>query len=249
MNGSTEILSSRLKALNSAFREQTDGLAETSDKTNRHVKEALDSLAKQTSVFSEAAQEAKSNADEATAAFTKNSQDLLRALEGSVSKTLEAGETFDDQATRLMKASAAAAEQARSLREEDLTMRRDLFLKTARFIVEDLNSLSIDLTRLLDAKVPDADWKRYTAGDRSIFTRNLLKGKQAAIVGRITEKLKADDEMRQYVTRFVDEFDRLVRESEAVDPENLLHSTFMTADVGRLYLLLNRSLGRDGLQE
>ena len=50
--------------------------------------------------------------------------------------------------------------------------------------------------------------------------------------------------MRQYVTRFVDEFDRLV-ESEAVDPENLLHSTFMTADVGRLYLL-NRSLGRDG---
>ena len=120
------------------------------------MKEALDSLAKQTSVFSEAAQEAKSNADEATTAFTKNSQDLLSALEGSVSKTLEAGETFDDQATRLMKASAAAAEQARSLREEDLTMRRDLFLKTARFIVEDLNSLSIDLTRLLDAKVPDA---------------------------------------------------------------------------------------------
>jgi hypothetical protein len=55
--------------------------------------------------------------------------------------------------------------------------------------------------------------------------------------------------MRQYVTRFVDEFDRLVRESEAVDPENLLHSTFMTADVGRLFLLLSRALGRDGLQD
>jgi hypothetical protein len=171
------------------------------------------------------------------------------ALESSVSKTVDAGEIFDNQATKLLKASATAAEQARSLQEEDLTMRRDLFLKTARFIVEDLNSLSIDLTRLLDAEVPDADWKRYTNGDRTIFTRNLLKGKQAAIVGRITEKLKNDDEMRQYVTRFVDEFDRLVRESEAVDPENLLHSTFMTADVGRLFLLLNRALGRDGLQE
>ena len=112
-----------------------------------------------------------------------------------------------------------------------------------------MNSLSIDLTRLLDAEVPAADWKRYTNGDRTIFTRYLLKGKQAAIVARITEKLKNDDEMRQYVTRFVDEFDRLVRESEAVDPENLLHSTFMTADVGRLFLLLNRALGRDGLQE
>jgi hypothetical protein len=204
---------------------------------------------KQTTVFSEAAQEAKTNADDATQSFTKNTGDLLMALESSVSKTLDAGKIFDDQATKLTKASAVAAEQAHSLQQEDLTMRRDLFLKTARFIVEDLNSLSIDLTRLLDAEVPDADWKRYTNGDRTIFTRNLLKGKQAAIVGRITERLKSDNKMRQYVTRFVDEFDRLVRESEAVDPENLLHSTFMTADVGRLFLLLNRALGRDGLQE
>ena len=105
------------------------------------------------------------------------------------------------------------------------------------------------MTRLLDAEVPDADWKRYTNGDRSIFTRNLLKGKQAAVIGRITDKLKANDEMRQYVMRFVDEFDRLVHESEAVDPENLLHSTFMTADVGRLYLLLCSSLGRAVLNE
>jgi len=29
------------------------------------------------------------------------------------------------------------------------------------------------------------------------------------------------------------------------DPENLLHSTFMTADVGKLYILLTRALGRD----
>ena len=29
------------------------------------------------------------------------------------------------------------------------------------------------------------------------------------------------------------------------DPENLLHSTFMTADVGKLYILLCRALGRE----
>ena len=184
-----------------------------------------------------------------TMPFAKNSEDLMSALEGSISKTLKVGEKFDDQTTRLMEASTAVAKQAQGLKEEDISMRRDLFLKTARFILEDLNSLSIDLTRLLDTEVPDADWKRYTAGDRTIFTRNLLKGKQAAIIGRITEKLKVDDEMRQYVTRFGDEFDRLGSESESVDPENLLHSTFMTADVGRLYLLLTRSLGRDTPQE
>ena len=40
-------------------------------------------------------------------------------------------------------------------------------------------------------------------------------------------------------------FERLLKESQAVDPENLLHSTFMTGDVGKLYLLLCRATGRD----
>ena len=191
-------LQTRLQTLNAAFRRQTDELAETSDKTDQQVKKALSALTEQTATFGKAAKEARTNADDATETFRKNTGDLLNALESSVSKTLKAGKTFDNQAKQLAKASAEAAEQARVLNEEDLTMRRDLFLKTARFIIEDLNSLSIDLTRLLDADVPDADWKRYTNGDRSIFTRNLLKGKQATLVGRITDKLKAEKKQKYH---------------------------------------------------
>ena len=51
--------------------------------------------------------------------------------------------------------------------------------------------------------------------------------------------------MRRYVMRYFDHFERLLEDSLEVDPENLLHSTFMTADVGKLYLLLCRALGRD----
>ena len=51
--------------------------------------------------------------------------------------------------------------------------------------------------------------------------------------------------MRRYVMRYFDQFEALLREAEDVDPEHLLHSTFMTADVGKLYLLLCRAMGRD----
>jgi hypothetical protein len=82
-------------------------------------------------------------------------------------------------------------------------------------------------------------------GDRGVFARSLLKGRQAALAAKVMEKLKTDEDMRYYVLRYVEQFDKLLNDARESDPENLLHSTFMTADVGKLYILLTRALGRD----
>ena len=76
--------------------------------------------------------------------------------------------TFDRQAVLLTQASADASAQAEKLTEKDQETRRDLFLKTARHIVEDLHSTSIDVTRMLNNDIPDADWKRYVKGERVV---------------------------------------------------------------------------------
>ena len=53
-----------------------------------------------------------------------------------------------------------------------------------------------------------------------------------------------DETFRKYVSRYVDHFEKLLAEANESDPENLLSSTFLSADVGKLYLLLARSVGR-----
>src|SRR3546814_13392459 len=111
----------------------------------------------------------------------------MAALEAAITKSDAATTSFDRQAARLTQASADAAEQAESLRERDLSARRDLFLKTARFIIEDLNSTAIDLTRVLHDEVTEADWKRYVRGDRGVFARTLLRARQNSIVPKIAE--------------------------------------------------------------
>ena len=40
------------------------------------------------------------------------------------------------------------------------------------------------------------------------------------------------------------QFEALMNQAAACDPENVLTATFLTADVGKLYLLLARSTGR-----
>ena len=52
------------------------------------------------------------------------------------------------------------------------------------------------------------------------------------------------DEFRRYVQRYLDHFEKLLSEANESDPENLLSSTFLSADVGKLYLLLARAVGR-----
>jgi len=60
----------------------------------------------------------------------------------------------------------------------------------------------------------------------------------------IQGKYEHDDDFRKYVSRYIEHFKKLLTEANECDPENLLSSTFLSADVGRLYLLLARAVGR-----
>jgi hypothetical protein len=245
VTGASDQVAARLETLTEAFRTQATAVSESGELANRQIRAAMEDLDKQGVAMTEAAQNARSTFEGIVDKVGAGRANLVAALDEAVEKATSAGETFDQQAVRLTQASIDASDQAQKLGEQELHLRRDLFLKTARFIIEDLNSTSIDLTRILHNDVPEADWKRYVKGDRGVFARSLLKGRQAALAAKVTDRLKTDEDMRYYVMRYVDQFDKLLNESRDADPENLLHSTFMTADVGKLYILLTRALGRD----
>ena len=45
-------------------------------------------------------------------------------------------------------------------------------------------------------------------------------------------------------SHFTAKFENLLSHSASADPESVLSATFITADVGKLYLVMSRSLGR-----
>ena len=61
----------------------------------------------------------------------------------------------------------------------------------------------------------------------------------------IRRRYQDDADFREYVTRYIGEFDTLLDQARKWDYENLLHTTFMTADIGKLYLLLSRAVGKE----
>ncbi len=54
-----------------------------------------------------------------------------------------------------------------------------------------------------------------------------------------------DSEFWKYVVRYLLEFEVLLKEAKKRDQEGLLKNTFLSSDVGKVYMLLARALGRD----
>jgi ABC-type transporter Mla subunit MlaD len=245
LTGTADQVSARITALTEQFRAQSGDLDKAIEMSARQIEAAGQNLGRQRETLDAATSRSIDQVAEIGQNIQHHSGSLLRTLEEVMTRADRTGTAFDDTADRMIHAADRAEERAKQFQVKEQGLRRDLFLKTARFVIEDLNSTAIDLSRALFDEVPEADWKRYAGGDRSVFTRTLLRGRNTvASTGRVAEKVRHNEEMRRYVTQYIDQFERLLAEARECDPEQLLHSTFLTADVGKLYLMLCGAMGR-----
>src|SRR6185369_9881798 len=116
--------------------------------------------------------------------------------------------------------------------------RRDAFLRSATYVVDKLNSLAIDLNRVLDADIPRSVWKAFYDGDKTAFTRRLLGSPHIKELAEIKRKFETDTDFRSYVSRYINEFEALIDQTRKWDYDNLITSAFIGADIGKLYVLL-----------
>jgi hypothetical protein len=97
---------------------------------------------------------------------------------------------------------------------------------------------------VLDQSIPDGVWKRFHAGDRGIFTRQLLQMQEKNAGSLIKKKFDDDPSFRDYVLRYLNQFETLLAQARECDQMDVLGATFVTADVGKLHLILSNAVGR-----
>ena len=100
------------------------------------------------------------------------------------------------------------------------------------------------MSRLLQDGIPADAWAKYRAGDRGFFARRLLKIRDDGALPILRAKYQQDGEFRAHVDRFVRQFEKLEEKALEIDSEKLLHQALVTADVGKLYILLAEAIGR-----
>jgi hypothetical protein len=136
-------------------------------------------------------------------------------------------------------------ESARELpREPARESTRGFEERTPRHSIESLDSLSVDIARMIDHDAAADLWDRYKRGERNVFTRRLytLQGQKA--FDEIRRKYRADREFRQTVDRYISEFERLLDEVARDDRGQVVARTYLTSETGKVYTMLAHAAGR-----
>ena len=112
------------------------------------------------------------------------------------------------------------------------------FLKQSERMFEKMHEQTIDLTRATGVEIPDVVWKKYHAGDKTIFSKWLAKIMSAADKKQIREMLKNDTVFRSQSAQFVRSFDKILTATKQADNSDKLAATLLKTDLGKIYIAL-----------
>ena len=113
-----------------------------------------------------------------------------------------------------------------------------------RHTIESLDSLSVDIARMIDHEAAAELWERYNRGERNIFTRRLYTMQGQKAFDEVRRRYKSDREFRQTVDRYTGEFERLLSEVARDDRGQVVARTYLTSETGKVYTMLAHAAGR-----
>ncbi|MBL6771598.1 MAG: hypothetical protein ISQ28_00165 [Alphaproteobacteria bacterium] len=157
----------------------------------------------------------------------------------------QVGIAAENHQLTLVRVSEEAKTQSERLLQTVKQSERDAFLNQAASMVEALHQVAIDVDTILDGDLPSDVVQAIEAGDRGVSVRRLLKRytPAGAGAGAMADLYARDRAFTEQVDRYLETFDSLLAQANQVDRSKLLHTTFLTADIGKLYVFLARSIG------
>jgi hypothetical protein len=109
-----------------------------------------------------------------------------------------------------------------------------------------LESLSLDIGRLMDRNLAAEMWDRYQRGESKAFTKRLYTPAGQKAFDEVARKYRADRAFKQTVDRYITEFERLLDEVAREDRGPQALRSHLTSETGLVYTLLAHAAGRLG---
>jgi hypothetical protein len=132
-------------------------------------------------------------------------------------------------------------EQARERAQEQVD---NDFSRRAALITDSLKSNAIDIASALSSEVADTAWSAYLRGDRGIFTRRAVSLLETSEARAIQQLFERDDSFREHVSRYIHDFEALLRQVLSTRDGNALGVTLLSSDMGKLYVALAQGIER-----
>jgi hypothetical protein len=240
-------LTAESKSYADSTREELAGAIETLDTASRRALGALQDGAR-----TEIAGCAEQLSTQAAAALESAlHRDLAEAIAGIEEAAAQAAGTGTEATVNLRDQLARVNELTENL-EQRITRARELaeeeidndFARRVALITDSLNSAAIDIGSALSTEVTDTAWDSYLKGDRGIFTRRAVRLLGSTGSREIAELYQTDDTFKANVSRYIHDFEAMLRAMLSTRDGNALSVTVLGSDMGKLYVALAQAIER-----
>ena len=116
--------------------------------------------------------------------------------------------------------------------------------RAPRQAIDSLDSLSVDIARMIDHDAAADVWDRYKRGERNVFTRRLYTQQGQRTFDEIRKRYRGDREFKGTVDRYIAEFERLLDEVSDDPRGEQVSRSYLTSDTGKVYTMLAHAAGR-----
>ncbi|ATW05014.1 hypothetical protein CHN51_16855 [Sphingorhabdus sp. YGSMI21] len=216
---------------------------ETAKQASEHSRQALEnSIAGSTETFEKMSEEALNRIidDKIASIAPKLEQAVSSAVvttQSTAAHLTDQLAAIEDMTTKLEQRILFAREKAEQSSDENFTRR-------VAQLTESLNSISIDVGKILSNDVTDTEWAAYLKGDRGIFTRRAVRLLDNREVREILAQYSGNDEFREHVNRYIHDFEAMLRGVLATRDGSAVSVTLLSSDVGKLYVALAQAIER-----
>jgi hypothetical protein len=101
-----------------------------------------------------------------------------------------------------------------------------------------------EIARAIDYRTAAEVWQRFRAGERGVLGRHIYNLDGQTTFDEISRRYDREGDFRMTVDRYIGDFERLLGEAEASDPDGRMLQNYLTSESGRVYLLLAHASGR-----
>ena len=247
----TKEIEEYLKASTHHTRTYGDSLREQASLIANHSSEIVDHISAATVKLSTKANEVKqvsnhvieeienagARLEEGTNVLGRVARITIEAVDDAVTGFAEHGNVLRNTVNNL-------TTQMQNVKEVQTRTERETFLSSAKFVIESLYSLALDVSRHLEVELDVRVLRTYQKGDVSAYVRHLVDFAPRMPIDKSQRKFIEDGEFRTYVLRFIRQYEELLEQAQANDYGDLLSSVFSTSDIGKLYKVLCEIAGR-----
>jgi len=234
----TDTGSAKTEEMSTRLRSSISEVAANSERIAEDVRAAGESFLRQSDALTEASEAALAKFAKFVDTFAQNAQEVVnvQAVTAGLREKLAA------ELAAIGKVSRETSDELLALKEKHKDAENDTFLKEASLIMEKLEAMAVDLTRVFQPNVEEELWKRYYAGDHSAFMRYLSKALDKQTVAAIRGLFEKDGQFRGYAANYMREFEQVLARARQAERSEVLIAILTGSDIGKLYMILSRAL-------